>query len=275
MTATKGTALSHRWADLGKRMLSAAVMAAIGALELWVGGPLLALLAVALAGGMMWELARMTAPDDDSGARLLALLAAASVVAVLVPHPLARLALALPSVGLLLTSRREKTLVAAYALAVMLAVSGLLQLHGYAGRGVVFWLVMVVIASDVAGYFVGRIVGGPKFWPRISPKKTWSGTVAGWCGAALVGLAFSLAGHAHGAGPGLSCAGLVVLSATLAFAGQLGDIAESWIKRRVGIKDSSNLIPGHGGLLDRFDALIGATLALMVAELILARPFGG
>ena len=132
------------------------------------------------------------------------------------------------------------------------------------GMPAILWVVAIVITSDVAGYFVGRIVGGPKFWPAISPKKTWSGTVAGWVGAVLVSLAFVLAGHA----PWMA----VILAPVVAFAGQLGDIAESWIKRRAGVKDSSSLIPGHGGFLDRFDALIGAVVLIMLLSLIASLP---
>ena len=136
---------------------------------------------------------------------------------------------------------------------------GLVTLRDAAGSIVIVWLVGVVITSDVLGYFAGRLLGGAKFWPAISPKKTWSGTVAGWIGAALVGLGFVLL-----AGAGW---GLVILSPIVAFAGQMGDIAESWIKRRTGVKDSSALIPGHGGVLDRFDALIFAVVAVMLLGL--------
>ncbi|MCB1346467.1 MAG: phosphatidate cytidylyltransferase, partial [Rhodobacteraceae bacterium] len=98
-----------------------------------------------------------------------------------------------------------------------------------------------------------------------SPKKTWSGTVAGWLLAALVGWGFAAALNLGWV--------LVPLSALLAFAGQMGDIAESAIKRRTGVKDSSALIPGHGGVLDRFDAMIAvAALALILA---LAGAFSG
>ena len=89
------------------------------------------------------------------------------------------------------------------------------------------------MATDVAGYFAGRIIGGPKFWPAVSPKKTWSGTAAGWIAAAIVGLFFA----PHLPGP------TVLLSVVLSFASQMGDAAESALKRRTGVKDSSNLIP--------------------------------
>jgi phosphatidate cytidylyltransferase len=117
------------------------------------------------------------------------------------------------------------------------------------------------------GYFAGRILGGPKFWPAISPKKTWSGTIAGWIGAAILGLGFVLAGQ--------GTLWLVVLSPLVAFAGQMGDIVESWLKRRVGAKDSSALIPGHGGVLDRFDALTGAMVLVMLLTRIFDLPIGG
>lgn len=129
-----------------------------------------------------------------------------------------------------------------------------------AGLVAILWLVALVVATDVAGYFAGRIIGGPKFWPAVSPKKTWSGTVAGWIAAALVGLAF--AAHL----PGMTLVLAMLLSVALSFASQMGDAAESALKRRTGVKDSSNLIPGHGGLFDRFDALLGAAFTLFVAH---------
>ncbi len=159
--------------------------------------------------------------------------------------------------------------VALFALAIAAACMALVALNAALGRSVIVWLVGIVITSDVAGYFAGRMLGGPKFWPAISPKKTWSGTVAGWAGAAALGYGFYALGHGSAA--------LIALSPIVAFAGQMGDIAESWLKRRAGIKDSSNLIPGHGGVMDRFDALVGA--ALLVFALYAFAPqwlaFGG
>ena len=98
------------------------------------------------------------------------------------------------------------------------------------------WLVLLVAATDILGYFAGRILGGPKFWPRVSPKKTWSGTVAGWIGAALIGWVFMAR-----TGSGVE---LIAISVALSMASQMGDIAESAIKRHVGVKDSSTCCPG-------------------------------
>jgi phosphatidate cytidylyltransferase len=123
------------------------------------------------------------------------------------------------------------------------------------------WFLFVVWATDSWAMIAGRVFKGPLLAPRISPKKTWSGTVAGWVGAALVGLGFAIAYRQ----PVVT---LVLFSALTAFAAQMGDIAESAIKRRAGVKDSSNLIPGHGGLLDRFDALIGASVFVLLWGLL-------
>ena len=126
------------------------------------------------------------------------------------------------------------------------------------------WLALVVIVTDVAGYFAGRFIGGPKFWPRVSPKKTWSGTVAGWVGAGVVGLIFM-------AQPGVG-AEVVGISIAISMASQMGDIAESAMKRKMGVKDSSNLIPGHGGVFDRFDGMLGASVFLLMIEQIVDFP---
>ena len=152
------------------------------------------------------------------------------------------------------TVPRARAPFAALALWALLGAWVIGDLRAGAGLLWVLWLVVIVIVSDVAGYFAGKALGGPKFWPRISPKKTWSGTVAGWIGAACVGAAF--------AGPLGAGAGLIAVSVLVGFAGQMGDIAESAVKRMQGVKDSSNLIPGHGGVLDRFDAMLGAALAV-------------
>jgi phosphatidate cytidylyltransferase len=100
----------------------------------------------------------------------------------------------------------------------------------------------------------------------VSPKKTWSGTVAGWLGGAAVGAAFA---GATGAG-----VGLIGVSVAVAMAAQMGDIAESAIKRHVGAKDSSTLLPGHGGLLDRFDGMLGASVFVLIAGQVVAFPPG-
>lgn len=243
-----------RFGDLRARLLSALAMIAAGAGALWLGGYVFWALAVVLAGLMVWELHRMLAPAAPSPRAEAEGVAAAIVVGVLtLSWPgwigvgglvVAATILAWRLDPSAVVSRRVYGL---YLALILVAAQGLVALREGFGPDFVLWLVLVVIASDVGGYFAGRLIGGPKFWPRVSPKKTWSGTIAGWVLAAAVGAFFSPA--------------LAVLSVVLAFAGQMGDIAESALKRRAGIKDSSNLIPGHGGVLDRFDAMI-AVVAL-------------
>lgn len=251
--------MSADWGDLGPRVLSGLGMILVGGLAVWAGGAPFALLVVLVTGGMMWELARMTAdPARDLSLWLGAL--AAGMLALNLwsasPWPLA--ALALPALAGVLVPRRDRAVFFAYALVIMATGLSLVILRQSLGLVPVLWVLAVVVASDVLGYFAGRSLGGPKFWPRVSPKKTWSGTAAGWVGAALVGLGFWAAG--------LGTGHLLWASPLLAFAGQMGDIAESAIKRRAGVKDSSRLIPGHGGLLDRFDGLAFAAILSVLVQ---------
>ncbi len=246
-----------RWGDLRKRILSAVLMLAVGAVATWQGGMLFAELAVVCTGLMMWELARMTKGEGFDASILLGVLAAAMLALNLWSvQPWVLPLMLMPVLVGLVAPRRDSLVFAAYALVIMATGWALVALRVSAGLVPVLWLLAVVIASDVMGYFAGRIIGGPKFWPRVSPKKTWSGTIAGWIGAALVGAGF------WAAGPGTS--DLIWVSPVVAFAGQMGDIAESAIKRRAGIKDSSGLIPGHGGLMDRFDALAFAAIVTVI-----------
>ncbi len=124
------------------------------------------------------------------------------------------------------------------------------------GFETVLWVILVVIAADVGGYFAGRIIGGPKLWPRVSPNKTWAGSLGGIVLAVIVGAAVSLS--TADSNLGLICA----VSAVVAVVAQAGDLAESALKRHFGVKDAGRLMPGHGGVLDRFDGLITAALAV-------------
>ncbi len=129
------------------------------------------------------------------------------------------------------------------------------------GLAMMLWLLMVVWATDVAAYFVGRSLGGPRLAPSISPGKTWSGFCGGMVGAVLVGALVSMANGPFGVVTALG------LAAALAVAAQIGDLAESALKRQAGVKDSGALIPGHGGVLDRVDGLLFAAPALAVIAL--------
>ncbi len=253
------SASTGNFSDLRARTLSGVAMAALGVAAVWAGGLVFALVVCALCGAMVWELTRMLDADAPFGkAEAAGFTAAVALFVFTLQLAGGWLLIAVAaSVGLLAWRFvQDRVMAAGYLALILFAGVGLIALRGVHGWDWVLWLVLIVIGSDVAGYFAGRMLGGPKLWPRVSPKKTWSGTVAGWGAAVLIGLAFM---------PVLDAgAGLIVVSVLVAMAGQAGDIAESAIKRHAGVKDSSNLIPGHGGVMDRFDAMIAAALAVLV-----------
>ncbi|MDE3120840.1 MAG: phosphatidate cytidylyltransferase [Paracoccaceae bacterium] len=254
---------SAKWADLQVRVTSGLLLAGVGVTEVALGGWWFKALIVAASAVMLWELATML------GAEAVALAAgAAGAVALLLAEaihgPVGLIVQLIAAAGVAALVKRDRTVGFAYAAAILLAASALMYFRDFFGGTWLFWLILVVIVTDVFGYFAGRLIGGPKFWPKVSPKKTWSGTIAGWVGAAAVGAVFLAVTKA---GPAL-----VWVSVLVSFASQMGDIAESAIKRRSGVKDSSRLIPGHGGLLDRFDGLMGAALMMLVLTLLLAAP---
>jgi phosphatidate cytidylyltransferase len=122
-------------------------------------------------------------------------------------------------------------------------------------------ILLVVWATDIGGFFAGRTFGGPKLWPRVSPKKTWAGAAGGFLVSLAVSAGFAALGLAK-TGP------ILLLGAALSIASQLGDLLESAVKRRFGVKDSSHLIPGHGGLMDRLDGFVAAVVFAAILGLL-------
>jgi phosphatidate cytidylyltransferase len=261
------TGVAGRFGDLAPRMISGAVMAAVGLAALWAGGWWFLALVVAVTAAMVWELARLLAPAASRAALLLAGLAGGAVAATaLLPAAVALPAVLVPAMVGLSVMPGHRRLFAVYASFMVVAGFGLWHVRadlGEAGFAWMLWLALVVIVTDVAGYFAGRIIGGPKIWPAVSPKKTWSGTVAGWLGAAATGAAL--------AAPG-GTAAMIGVSVAVSMAAQIGDVAESAVKRRVGAKDASRLIPGHGGVMDRFDGMLGAAILFLLVERVVALP---
>jgi len=246
-------------ADLLPRVLSAIVLMAAALVSVWLGGLVFDLiwLGAALAVGCEWQ--------------------------TLIAAPNRRLRFFLVALGLVVSAYFAGTawfgtacfLLGGFGLALALAAgpgrriwafsgviyAGLLivaaaALHGSAKYGArsIAWLFAIVWGTDVFAYFGGRLIGGAKLWPKISPSKTWSGTLTGVFAGALLGAATG----AHGLGDPWWALPLFALGLATAAVSQAGDIFESWVKRCFGAKNSSGLIPGHGGFMDRLDGFIAA-----------------
>jgi phosphatidate cytidylyltransferase len=147
-----------------------------------------------------------------------------------------------------------------YALAAF-AASIAVRLDPVWGFSALMFILLVVWMTDIGGYFAGRGIGGPKLWPRVSPKKTWAGAIGGFVLSLAVAAGFAM----NGLGRLLP---LLMIATVLTVLSQLGDLFESAVKRKFGVKDSGQIIPGHGGLLDRLDGYVFAVVAAAVIGLL-------
>ncbi len=253
-----------RWSDLRLRVISAVVLAPVVLGCLWGGGPywgtLMAVAGVGLA--LEWVALCGLPPGDWPGFGVVAAVLAG--VALTASGRLeAGAAALLIGAGLVMPPLRWRLAAGiAYAGAGVLALAWL-RLDPVAGWGNLVFLTAVIWASDIGAYVVGRLVGGPKLAPAISPGKTWSGAAGGLAAAMLAGCA---AAQAVAPGAPVRAAALACL---LAAASQAGDLMESAITRGFGVKDSGRLIPGHGGLMDRLDGfLVAAPVAAALGMLV-------
>jgi phosphatidate cytidylyltransferase len=221
--------------DLGVRSLSAVVMVAVAGSALWLGGLVWTAFASLVALGVLWEWSRLAlAITPSTGARI--------------------------GWGI------------GGIVYVGLAIFGLLFLRSapmLAGAFIVLTVVLSVIATDIGAYFAGRAIGGPKIAPKISPSKTWAGLAGGMlasgCVFAWSTIGFRTPGDLTPTGLPIGAIGVGMVIAVIA---QAGDFFESWMKRMAGVKDSGNLIPGHGGLFDRVDGLLAVLFVVGVTALI-------
>jgi phosphatidate cytidylyltransferase len=181
---------------------------------------------------------------------------------------LAALLLGLIGVAMLspLASRRWTSSGFGYAAAALLA-SILVRADPLQGFTALVLILLIVWVTDIGGYFAGRGIGGPKLWPRVSPKKTWAGALGGFVASLVVAAGFAALGFGK-------WVPLLVLAAVLSIVSQLGDLFESAVKRQFGVKDSSHIIPGHGGLLDRLDGFVAAVAFAAVLGLVRAGADG-
>ena len=268
-----------RIGNLALRVLSALVMAPVAIAAVWMGSWVFALFWLGAALLVLWEWIHLVAGPRHT--LMFSASASALAVAALVEfreRPItAMLLIVLGAIAsLIFAQRRDRLWVTAgigYAGALLLAPMFLRADPDY-GLFALLLLFAVVWTTDVMAYFAGRAFGGPKLCPAISPKKTWSGAIGGTiCATVLAVLLPRILGAVAPAEfaasvkfvhPGV----LAIIGVMLSVLAQLGDLLESWIKRRFGAKDASHLIPGHGGVMDRLDGFWAAAVAAGLVGLI-------
>ena len=243
--------------DVKPRVAAAAVRGSVALGTAWIGGLVFMVFWWLASIVVLWEWQRLV-----GGARLgervvlgglIVALAALFALHNSILGVTAGLVLGAVAVGWL-AGRREATWAAAgvvYA-AALVATAVLLRISPSFGLAAILWLFAVVWGSDISAYFAGRLIGGPRLWPSVSPGKTWAGAIVGALAGAVLGL--MLAAWTN------RLAALFWLGLATAIVSELGDLFESALKRRFGVKDSSGLIPGHGGLMDRLDAFVAASV---------------
>jgi phosphatidate cytidylyltransferase len=258
-----------RLADLLPRLLSGLALMGLALLAWWAGGAIFVFIWLLAAIAVFCEWQRII-----DGPRKIARFFGGGIALVLVALFTARDDFAIAGlcmaggaglVAVLAYPGRSVWAAAGYFYAATL-IGALCLLSGdiVFGPRAILWLFAIVWGTDICAYFGGRLLGGPKLWARVSPGKTWSGTLIGvLCGGALGSFV-----AAKGLPPVSSMPfifGLSLLTATIA---QAGDMFESWMKRRFGVKDSGRLIPGHGGFMDRLDGFIAAAVFAVVIGLL-------
>lgn len=246
--------------DLGMRIVVGILLAAIAIAAIWFGGWSFTLLIAAATMLAFREWSALTAigrPWYSIGLILIA----AIVVTTAIARPFEALLALCGAILLLSLLARTIWLGAGLSYAAMPAIALVWLREQPDGMALVLWTLALVWMTDICAYFAGRGIGGPKIWPAVSPSKTWAGLGGGMVGAAGFSALFAMAmAWQHPALYGL-------IGAILAIVAQAGDFFESWLKRRAGVKDSGNLLPGHGGVLDRIDGLVPVAIcvALWVA----------
>jgi phosphatidate cytidylyltransferase len=247
--------------NLLMRVLAALVLAPLAIAIAYSGGWLWAALVALASIGLYVEWlmivglarkARVTA----SGVAALAI-AGICLIAARLDAALIVLAIGLVAVALVSPERRSWTATGFFYAAAAEIAAVLVRLDSNNGFVVLVFVLLVVWVTDIGGYFAGRGIGGPKLWPRVSPKKTWAGAIGGFVASLVVAVGFAALGLGK-------TSALLLLAALFSIVSQLGDLFESAVKRRFGVKDSSQLIPGHGGLLDRLDGLVAALVVAAI-----------
>ncbi|RVQ00170.1 phosphatidate cytidylyltransferase [Sinorhizobium meliloti] len=261
-------------AELKLRIASGAVLAAVVLAATWIGGFAFQLLSVAIGLLVYYEWSTITKlPERDFQGNALGWLAQAVIAGLVLlgyMHvSLPGLALCVLAAALWVAIKGTSWWLPGGIVYAGLTSISLAAIRGadYLGLMAMLFVFAVVWATDIFAYFTGRAIGGPKLAPAISPGKTWSGAIGGAIFGVLAGVAVFMAHFA------LDDLRIPVIALVLSVASQTGDLFESFVKRRFGVKDSSRLIPGHGGVMDRVDGLIFAciaALALVLGQFLLA-----
>lgn len=262
--------------ELSTRVVSAIVMIAIALVTAYLGGWPFALFWLAGGIAMMVEWTDMTKVEPRRPVQIVFGLGLAVLTLLLMTGAAfavsVAIGLAFLAVGALLARGSGHKLWAAagfaYA-AVIVLVPSIVRAHPNLGLVGLLWMFAVVWATDIAAYFTGRALGGPKLCPAISPKKTWSGFFGGVLAAALGGFLVAWGAQRLGWVHPFSLRNAVILSVIASVASQIGDLGESALKRHCDVKDSSHLIPGHGGVMDRLDGFWAVSLILGLTLLVL------
>ena len=254
---------------LRQRTASALALAPVPVAAIWFGSPFLPIVTAAAAAVMAWEWGRLSRFGRFGRVGTILVGAVLAPVATAVRAPGAAAGVALVGAGAVLwAAQRERDAAPLWTafgtLWISLPCIAFLWLARAqpTGRATLLWILAVVWATDIGAYAVGRALGGPRLAPRWSPRKTWSGLAGGALSAALAGWATAVS---CGISPRLP---LIVVSSALAIVEQFGDLVESLAKRRFGVKDSSGLIPGHGGFLDRLDGMLAVVPTVALLTLI-------
>ncbi|GAB2182833.1 phosphatidate cytidylyltransferase [Roseibium sp. LAB1] len=259
--------------DLRLRFISALVLGPLVLLITYLGDLPFAALMLAASGLFLWEWFSITGTPARSASALAGFITLASIgILSIAGHPgLGLAAMVLGAFGAYAVGGFSKA--GRWAIEGIvysgLALFSLLALRqGSDGLLVSFFLLFVVWATDIFAYFTGRALGGPKLWPRVSPKKTWSGAVGGLVLATMFGTGVAFVANAQ------DLVLWALLAAGLSIVSQAGDLLESAIKRRFDVKDSSKLIPGHGGIMDRIDGLVAAAIFAVLIGLAAGGTLG-
>lgn len=258
---------SRSSSDLKQRLIAGAVMAAVALALTYAGSLPFALLVVGVGLVMCWEWGRLVR-GEEFGPEFVIHALAVAVAGLLAANGHAVLALAALAIAIIVMASMpfaERRLMSAVGVAyVGLPVVAMLWLRDDPSLGfqAVLFVFAVVWGSDIGAFAAGRGIGGPKLWPRVSPNKTWAGLIGGLSAGLVAGIIFAQFVA------GTSSVGLAITGLVLAAFAQLGDLAESALKRRFGIKDSSALIPGHGGVMDRADSTVAVAITVAILALV-------